>query len=118
MTIGDRLREERDRLGLNQTEFAKIAGTTKKSQIDYEKNLTQPKAGYLALIGEVGVDVLYVVTGQRTPGHTPLSRRESALLDNYRHSPQEGQAAIEQVALIAAKPQPGKVKDDTVKKVS
>ncbi|MGE4314576.1 XRE family transcriptional regulator [Acinetobacter sp.] len=63
MTIGQRLREERERLGYTQPAFAELASTTKKSQIDYEKDLTQPKAGYLASIASVGADISYIVTG-------------------------------------------------------
>ncbi len=63
MTIGARLKEERERLGYTQPSFAELAGTTKKSQIDYEKDITQPKAGYLAEIAKVGADIQYIVTG-------------------------------------------------------
>ncbi len=66
MTIGARLKEERERLGFNQTAFAELAGTTKKSQIDYEKDLTPPKASYLADIAKVGADILYIVTSTRS----------------------------------------------------
>ncbi|WP_052166363.1 helix-turn-helix domain-containing protein [Methylobacter tundripaludum] len=65
MTIGDRLREERERLNLSQTSMAETAGTTKKTQIDYEKNRTPPKANYLAKVATYGVDVAYVITGIR-----------------------------------------------------
>ncbi|WP_228269064.1 XRE family transcriptional regulator [Acinetobacter junii] len=61
--IGARLKEERERLGYTQPAFAELAGTTKKSQIDYEKDSTQPKASYLASIAECGADILYIVTG-------------------------------------------------------
>ncbi len=62
-SIGARLKEERERLGFTQPAFAELAGTTKKSQIDYEKDFTQPKANYLASIAEHGADILYIVTG-------------------------------------------------------
>lgn len=65
MTIGARLKEERERLGYTQPAFAELAGTTKKSQIDYEKDSTQPKASYLANIAVIGADILYIVTGVR-----------------------------------------------------
>jgi len=103
VSIGKRLREERDRLGYSQPKFAAFAGTTKKSQIDYEKDITQPKAGYLSAIAEVGVDVAYVITGIRSNVETPpsqattpapLSREEAALLDNFRHCTPKAQAAI------------------------
>lgn len=85
MTIGERLREERERLGFTQPAFAGLAETTKKSQIDYEKDLTQPKAGYLAAIAKVGADVQYIVTGIRCPG--ALSDDESELVARFRKAP-------------------------------
>lgn len=84
MSIGERLKEERERLGFTQPAFAALAGTTKKSQIDYEKNLTQPKAGYLAAIAEAGADVQYVVTGVRSA--SVLDSEEKVLLERYRAS--------------------------------
>ncbi|MCU4378256.1 XRE family transcriptional regulator [Acinetobacter haemolyticus] len=69
MTIGARLKEERERLGFTQPAFAELAGTTKKSQIDYEKDSTQPKASYLANIATIGADILYIVTGLRLIEH-------------------------------------------------
>lgn len=60
-----RLREERTRLGLNQTEFARAAGTTQRSQTAYENGDRSPDLQYLAAVAEIGVDVDYVVTGRR-----------------------------------------------------
>lgn len=71
MSIGQRLREERERLGYTQPAFAELANTTKKSQIDYEKDITQPKAGYLADIAQVGADINYIVTGQKVNHNEP-----------------------------------------------
>lgn len=85
MTIGARLKEERERLGFTQPAFAGLAETTKKSQIDYEKDLTQPKAGYLAAVAKVGADVQYIVTGTRCPG--ALSDDESELVARFRKAP-------------------------------
>ncbi|MNJ44626.1 transcriptional repressor DicA [compost metagenome] len=65
MNIGERLKEERARLGFNQAEFAAFAGVAKTSQFNYEKGDRSPDAEYLAAIAEKGVDVLYVVTGER-----------------------------------------------------
>lgn len=93
MTIGARLREERERLHLSQTALAEAAGTTKKTQIDHEKDNTPPKASYLASVATLGIDVAYVITGIRleSAATTPM---EMALLDNYRHSPVEVQIGI------------------------
>ena len=83
MTIGDRLKEERERLKLSQTALADAAGTTKKTQIDYEKNKTQPKANYLAAVAAFGVDVAYVITGIRLE-NVASTPTELAFLRNCR----------------------------------
>lgn len=62
--VGGRLRQERQRLGLNQTEFAAIADVSKASQVNYESGERSPDADYLAEIAD-RVDVLYVLTGRR-----------------------------------------------------
>lgn len=83
VTIGDRLKEERERLKLSQTALADAAGTTKKTQIDYEKNKTQPKANYLAAVAAFGVDVAYVITGIRLE-NVASTPTELAFLRNCR----------------------------------
>lgn len=67
LKIGERLREERVRLGFNQAEFAAFAGVAKTSQFNYEKGDRSPDAVYLAAVSAQGVDVLYVVTGEHKP---------------------------------------------------
>lgn len=64
-TIGERLREERDKLKLSQTEFGKIGGVQKRAQVNYEGDERLPDAGYLSAVAKAGVDVLYVLTGSR-----------------------------------------------------
>lgn len=66
ITLGDRLREERNKKGLTQADFAALAGVTKRSQSLYEGNERTPKADYLAALHEVGVDTHYVLTGSRS----------------------------------------------------
>jgi transcriptional regulator with XRE-family HTH domain len=60
----ERLRAERTRLGLNQTDFAALAGMTKKTQMLYEADERVPDANYLAAIAAAGADVHYRITGQ------------------------------------------------------
>ena len=75
MSLGARLREERERLGYNQTDFAALAGASKWTQIDWEKDKTSPSGAALATFAAAGVDVLYVLTGQRQGGAAaPISR--------------------------------------------
>lgn len=64
-TIGCRLREERERLGLSQAAFGEIGGVKKLSQLNYEKDVRAPNMDYLKSIKAAGVDVEYVLTGYR-----------------------------------------------------
>jgi transcriptional regulator with XRE-family HTH domain len=94
-----RLKEERVRLGLTQPIFAEFALAKKRTVQDWEKGVSSPTAIQLEALAKVGFDVLYLVTGIRSapitePAQAPLSREESVLLDNYRHSSPEAKAAI------------------------
>ena len=57
----------------------------------------------LLLLGELGLDVSYVLTGTRTvPAGSALSQRENAVLDHYRNTDEVGRRAIEQTASALA----------------
>ncbi|RQR79264.1 MULTISPECIES: helix-turn-helix domain-containing protein [unclassified Burkholderia] len=58
-----RLKRERLRLGLNQTELADLGGVQQHAQYQYEKGLRRPNSDYLSAIAGAGVDVCYVLTG-------------------------------------------------------
>lgn len=64
-TTGERIREERERLKLNQTQFGTAGGVAKNTQLRYENNDRSPDAQYLEKLATYGVDILYIVTGQR-----------------------------------------------------
>ncbi|MCM2973478.1 XRE family transcriptional regulator [Larsenimonas suaedae] len=65
-SLGKRLRSERLKLGLSQTEFGEKLGITKRSQMLYEGGQRLPRADYLVGIAEMGIDVLFVLTGRGT----------------------------------------------------
>jgi phage repressor protein C with HTH and peptisase S24 domain len=65
-SFGQRLREERERLGIKVTEFGTQAGVQKNAQINYEADRRSPDSNYLSAAAKQGVDVYYVLTGQRT----------------------------------------------------
>lgn len=65
--IGRRLRDERVRLGYSQETFGTRIGTTGRTIKKYEGNETSPRASELAVAWSAGVDVLYVITGERAP---------------------------------------------------
>jgi len=62
MGIGARLREERERLGLNQEGFGQLGGVRKQAQLLYEKDERKPDSDYLVAVAAAGVDVLFVLT--------------------------------------------------------
>ena len=92
---GSRMREERNRLGLSQQRIADAAGIRREMWAKYESG-AEPGANVLAAIANIGVDVLYVITGQRgtQQGNTSLKPDEAALLDNYRASPPDQQRLL------------------------
>lgn len=104
LNIGERLKEERVRLGYNQGDFAAIAGVAKTSQFNYEKGERSPDAAYLAAVAEKGVDVLYVVTGRRTPeASSSFNGDEIDLVEHYRLLPEgDRQHTHKMVTALAA----------------
>lgn len=154
-TVGHRIREERERLGLSQTRFAALGGVLMRAQRNYEKGVRQPDAAYLTALGANGIDVTYILTGYRVDAATraeitrmfrttvavdreglgssavaaamgigedarrvaedsaryaPMSRRELALLDNYRAADEAGKKALETTGAALAQPAAGKQK--------
>ncbi len=63
--FGKRLREERERRALNQAEFSALGGVAKITQLYYEKGYRVPDARYLSNLHKHGVDVVYLLSGQR-----------------------------------------------------
>jgi len=100
LPVNDRLRVERERLGLTQADFAALAGVTRKTLFSWESGKTAPDAFQLAALSTHGVDILYVVTGQRSKPEAGLPVEEAQLLDNYRRSSEYGKSAIQVVALL------------------
>lgn len=90
MSIGKRLRDERERLGLSQPTFAAVAGTTKQTLFSWETGKTAPDGFQLAALSAAGADVLYILTGQRSqpvPPQALLPEGDRILLDNFHAAP-------------------------------
>lgn len=101
--VGERLREERKKLGLTQQEFATLGGIAINAQAHYEAGERQPKAGYLIGIAASGVDILYILLGTRTP--TPeasLSADEARIIHQYRSLPKDDRRALGQLSTSLA----------------
>lgn len=93
--IGDRLKEERTRLGLSQEALGEIGGVRKGAQFNYEAGVRSPDAEYLKALAATGVDVAYIITGIRTvsaaseslpPGGKVeiVTEEEAEILEGYR----------------------------------
>lgn len=114
VSIGSRLREERQRLDMNQTELGERGGVTKKTQMLYESGDRFPDAAYLAAISVDGADIRYIVTGERDgPAPEVLSSEERYLLDRYRGSPQPLRDAALRVLIGGDSGTPKKIQKQT-----
>jgi Predicted transcriptional regulator len=105
--IGERLKEERERLDMTQPAFAEAAGAKKRTLIDWEKGVSSPTAVQLASLASVGVDVLYVITGQRSQPIEPaqeLPRQEQEWLAIFRNSSDNIRAALKAAGDELTKP--------------
>jgi Helix-turn-helix. len=69
--VGLRLRGERKRLGLTQSQLGARGGVSLSSQHAYESALHRPDSKYLALVAEAGVDVAYVLLGRKSAQRLP-----------------------------------------------
>lgn len=78
-TLGERLREVRTALRMNQSDFAAAAGVQKRAQIHYEGNERMPDARYLTAIAAIGADVQYVLTGMPLPDELYETYRRAAI---------------------------------------
>lgn len=102
VSFGDRLREERTRLNLTQEDCAHRGGVHRRAQIRYEQSDQTPGGTYLAAIAAAGVDVHYVLTGQRAGAG--LAPDEAQLLDGYRAAPVVLRAGARRLLAVAEVP--------------
>lgn len=101
--VGERLREERERLGQNQTDFGVSLGVSRGTQKAYELESSSPDVRYLSGLQELGVDVHYVLTGSR--GDTDLNNLtdvESAVLGNMRRMSEDDRNVLLRTAAAFA----------------
>ena len=82
MAIRERIKSERERLGLSQTAFGSLGDVGKTTVIAWERGTAFPNAAFLAAIANAGADVQFIVTG--TPSASAIAPDEQVLLDGYR----------------------------------
>lgn len=93
--VGVRLREERERLGLNQLEFGELIGVSRGTQKNYELGANSIDLRYVAELAKHKVDAGYVLTGRRSPSPGEgLQPDEEELIERYRKLPEPDQKSI------------------------
>ncbi|MFK7699518.1 helix-turn-helix domain-containing protein [Pseudomonas caspiana] len=83
--IGNRLRAERKAKGLTQAQLAQLCGIKANAQGHYELGTRSPRADYLERLSDLGIDVLFILSGERV--HTygaQLSESEHAVIESLR----------------------------------
>lgn len=109
--FGERLAEERKRLGFNQEIMAAHGGVKKQAQSLCESGKRKPDSEYLEAISKIGVDITYVITGVSSQPALPpeLAADEQMLVDAYRSLPMAQRKAMLAEALTGNKATSGKV---------
>lgn len=87
------------RVQVSQVDFADACGSSRNALMQWERGEATPNAAVLALMAGLGIDVLYVVTGQRTgASEDTLAPAEKELLGAWRSGSPKGRAALAAVA--------------------
>ena len=92
-SVGNRLREERVRLSLSQEDLAQAGGVNRNTQGSYERGGRNPDTSYLAGVAALGVDTVYVISGQRLLS-TGLNEIEARVVEQFRSIPDDDQRTI------------------------
>jgi transcriptional regulator with XRE-family HTH domain len=109
-SIGERLKEERERLGLTLVAFAELSGSKKNTVVDWQKNVSSPPLAKLSALEKLGLDIIYIITGNRPELPESLAADEQLLIDTYRSLPIAKRREMLSTLLTGDKPKVGKVK--------
>lgn len=98
-TRGNRLRDERKRLGIEtQDELAEILGVKKNSIVRYEKHNAALDMDQLDLLEDHGFNVAYILWGRTEIVDSNLSEEETKLLGFYRQTREEMRGGLVAIA--------------------
>ena len=102
--FGERLKESRKDLGLNQSDAADLTGVTREHWGRCERGMGMPGGEVLAALANAGADVRYILTGKRDFDPPPkLTSEEETMLDYFKEaSPAARKAALRE--LLSAAP--------------
>jgi transcriptional regulator with XRE-family HTH domain len=99
--ISARLKEERGRLQLSQLELAEIGGVKLRTLQDWERGLAPVQTEFLAATRAHGMDVLYVVTGERVVAPVPVNSldvNQTAMLAAYDSLSERAKTMLRELA--------------------
>jgi transcriptional regulator with XRE-family HTH domain len=100
--IGERLKAERLRVSYSQVAFADACEINRGTLSNWEKGEQTPSAAALGVMAKLGVDVLFVVTGQRAgEAETTLAPAERELMQAWRQGPEQVKEAMQAIAKLA-----------------
>lgn len=106
MNFGERLKHERKRLGLLQTQACEAVGVSKSTWLKWEAGKTAPTVDHLAALGSLGMDVLFLVLGgQKASTSVPFSMtQEDQDILRLMH---ESSEVLKRAALAVLRTSPG-----------
>lgn len=101
---GKRIAEARERLGMTQTELAKIVGVSQPTIAFWEREASAPRGEYLPALAEAlgtSVDALLVGDEEEHPRKRGPASKLERQLDQIRQLPKDKQKAISTVLDMA-----------------
>lgn len=97
--FGGRLREERERVGLNQAQLAEAAGIKRMAQGQYENEVRSPSVKYLAAIASAGIDLHYALFGSKAgptqEAQRGLEKKVFEMVEQYARQQPDGKLGAE-----------------------
>ena len=98
MSIGSRIKQRREELGLTQPQLAKMIGVSKGSIGNYESEISCPNENILIkLFSALDCDANYLYYDDITKSEEQLDSKEKSLIKKYRTLDPYGQKAVTSV---------------------
>lgn len=96
MSIGSRMKERREELGMTQTQLAEIIGVTKGAVGNYETDANSPKASIMyKVFSALQCDANYLYQDEMSePESSMLPQKERSILKLFRLLNEEGQEKL------------------------
>lgn len=101
-TMAQRLRVERIKLGLTQGQCANLGGVSRRSQAGYEGGSRPFDGPYLGALARAGVDVTYVITGERGSFDWTVHDRVLKAIEEWIEEAQVEMAFEDKMTLLRA----------------